>query len=282
MATRSYLFLLLASIVVLSSTNNIFAVAVRRDGKDSACVDNMRYKIRKKKDNVKMNLCEWAAEKKGNRCKQTIRKRVKVEGRKRRENVWIKVEDECECVCLEDRAAIEETTGERLCPDITSLDIIANKNCRSDGYDAGQVCSYGYTWTQCTYDDLVCKPSFSCTCGDPSANRRGKNNWQCVIAEYTGVGHYMQCPQELLDPRDLLPDDYEPLPDEAGQSCNKDDPKPKEPTTPPEEDTPEEDTSEEDLNVEPTSEEATSEEEPDFVTDESPEMLGIRRNMLRQ
>ena len=284
--------MLLASIVVLSSTKNIVVVALRRDsegiaGEDVVCVDSMKFNIKKRRTKVRMKLCDWAEEKKDKRCKQSIKKKVMVvddRGNRKRVNKWIKVEDECGCVCAQHKAAIEETTGERYCPDITSLSQIANKNCRIDGHDEGKICSYGYLWTGCFYGELQCQPRFRCTCGDPFATGGRKDKWQCVTADYEGVGQYSPCPQELnpLDPRDPVPDDWLPLPDEAGRSCNKGDPTPMDPTPPAEESTSVEAPSVEAPSVEDTSVEDTSEEEPAFVTDESPEMLGLRRNILQQ
>jgi hypothetical protein len=264
MSTRCYFFLLLASVTALSSINSIFAVALRRDdeesGRNTACVDSSEFNM-KKRSGDKMEFCKWVDEKPINRCARAIKKRKRIPGTEKKVVVWIKAIDHCGCICADFKEATEETPGDKLCPEASNLSELANKNCRKDGYNEGQVCGYAYTWTQCTYDDLWCAPRFECECGNPDANRRGgKNNWLCSTFEYTGVGHYSQCPQfndsgNML--REPFPDDYVPLPDEAGQSCKKED------------------------NDNPPKAPPTS-VAVDFVTDETPVLLGIRRNLLRK
>jgi hypothetical protein len=200
------------------------------------CKDKKFYKINPNKKG-KILICDWVKQKPKARCKNLIKKNI-VKGKKRKKKKTTKMIDPmvyCGCTC-ENVHPPSDDTGDDSADDSTDedeaeepLDCPADINeaydlhgipCQRDGYEAGQMCSYGWTWTGCTYGDLKCEARTLCECGDDFLFP-GQDIWVCRDFEHEGHELFHPCPNEPTDPRDPPTDDTEPVPPESGTSCTE-------------------------------------------------------------
>lgn len=199
------------------------------------CKDKTLYKINPNKKG-KILICDWVKQKPKARCKNLIKKHI-VRGKKKKRKKITKMIDPmeyCGCTCENVYPPSDDTGDESTdegedeeplaCPaHITEAYDLHGQSCQRDGYEAGRMCSYGWTWTGCTYDNLQCQARTLCECGDELLYP-GQDIWVCRDFEHEGHGLFHECSNEPTDPRDPPPDDdAEPVPPESGTTCTEGD-----------------------------------------------------------
>lgn len=160
-------------------------------------------------------ICDWVQGNLAKRCSMTVKKKYK---KKNQLGVKVKkvrrysVAKQCACSCasyLDDEGGggddnnNDTNEDEKLCPvedlmteisggaaEGSNVDrgismnayAVREGSCIEDGYEKDRQCSYGWVWTGCTYDELLCEPKSSCTCAMSFVAEN--DEWICELIMY--------------------------------------------------------------------------------------------------